>query len=449
MRILPLALLTISLASGALQALDGVWLSQGYGNVYQVDGKMLHAYEVTERTCVASFLARRLASQAPAYEAEFVARDRSRYLIAKGEDGNHKRLFTPDGLVTVQLVRSAALPTVCRPPTPNTAEGNFEVFARTFSEQYISFERRHIDWARVVAEARPRVNATTTPAQLFEVLSSMIRPLTDIHTEIDAPKLKKTFDPPFRSGTDRAMRGGFKRFEYKGRRELFAITSKYSVRGRLQSYCKGQIQYGRMDRNIGYLRMLSFTGCSVGQARQSALDSALDRIFKDSELRALIIDTRLSFGGDDRIGLAIASRLTASEYLAYSVQARADADSWTAPNPVFLRPSSRPGFFGPVVELTGPITMSAAETFTQALMGRTPGVMRIGESTQGVFCDVLDRHLPNGWIFGLPNAVYRSKDGEAFDVGGIPPDLQVPVYADDDVKRGKDPAMEAALRRIK
>jgi hypothetical protein len=45
--------------------------------------------------------------------------------------------------------------------------------------------------------------------------------------------------------------------------------------------------------------------------------------------------------------------------------------------------------------------MSAAETFTQALMGRTPHVLRIGENTQGVFCDVLGRHLPNGWNFGL------------------------------------------------
>jgi C-terminal processing protease CtpA/Prc len=90
--------------------------------------------------------------------------------------------------------------------------------------------------------------------------------------------------------------------------------------------------------------------------------------------------------------------------------------------------------------------MSAAETFTQALMGRTPHVTMIGENTQGVFCDPLDRHLPNGWTFSLPNAVYRTTDGYAFDVEGIPPDMTARVFADDDVAARRDPAMALALR---
>ncbi|MCC7157052.1 MAG: hypothetical protein IT161_20905 [Bryobacterales bacterium] len=61
-------------------------------------------------------------------------------------------------------------------------------------------------------------------------------------------------------------------------------------------------------------------------------------------------------------------------------------------------------------------------------MERTPAVLKIGENTQGVFCDVLDRHLPNGWAFGLPNAVYRIPDGRAFDVTGIPPDIPVSYF---------------------
>lgn len=89
--------------------------------------------------------------------------------------------------------------------------------------------------------------------------------------------------------------------------------------------------------------------------------------------------------------------------------------------------------------------MSGAETFIQALMGRQQ-VTRIGENTQGVFCDVLDRHLPNGWTFGLPNAVYRTAQGKAFDVQGIPPDIEVPVFNDVDVAAGRDPSIEMAKR---
>src|SRR5205814_2677309 len=135
----------------------------------------------------------------------------------------------------------------------------------------------------------------------------------------------------------------------------------------------------------------------------------------------------------DGLGRIIASRLTDKEYLAYAIQARSDPTDpgkWTGANQVFIRPSSRPGFRGPVVELIGPITMSAAETFTQALMQRKPHVTTIGENTQGVFCDPLDRHLPNGWSFSLPNAVYRTADGNAFDAEGITHDLRAPMIAD-------------------
>jgi len=81
---------------------------------------------------------------------------------------------------------------------------------------------------------------------------------------------------------------------------------------------------------------------------------------------------------------------------------------------------SRPGFLGPVVELIGPITMSAAEAFTQALMGRAPHVIRIGQKTQAVFCDSLAAISPTGGVR------FRQTSG-------------APVYADDDVAAGRDP----------
>ena len=87
---------------------------------------------------------------------------------------------------------------------------------------------------------------------------------------------------------------------------------------------------------------------------------------------------------------------------------------------------TRPGFQGPVVEFIGPLTISAGETFTQALMGRTPHITRIGENTQGVFSDVLGRRLPNGWSFALPNEVYRTPEGTAFDEPAFRPTSRCP-----------------------
>ena len=78
-------------------------------------------------------------------------------------------------------------------------------------------------------------------------------------------------------------------------------------------------------------------------------------------------------------------------------------------------------------------------------MGHSLHTVRIGENTQGVFSDVLGRQLPNGWRFGLPNEIYRTADGTIFDLVSIPPDIEVPAFADADVAAGKDPAMARAL----
>ena len=67
-----------------------------------------------------------------------------------------------------------------------------------------------------------------------------------------------------------------------------------------------------------------------------------------------------------------------------------------------------------MAHLTGIHSVSAAETFTQALINREPAVTRIGQNTQGVFSDVLGRRLPNGWRFGLPNERFVT-NGKSYD----------------------------------
>jgi hypothetical protein len=122
----------------------------------------------------------------------------------------------------------------------------------------------------------------------------------------------------------------------------------------------------------------------------TVLDAALDRIFSDPMLHAVIIDVRINFGGYDPYGLVIASRPATGEYPAYTKQARSDPgdhDKWTPGDASIVQLRARPGFRGPVVELM----------FTQALMGRT-----------------------------LPNEVDRTSEGRTFDGAGIPPDI--PTY---------------------
>ncbi|MGO9256625.1 MAG: S41 family peptidase [Bryobacteraceae bacterium] len=306
---------------------------------------------------------------------------------------------------------------------------------------------------------RPKITPQTSPADLFGILKAMIQPFGDAHTFLGASRPHLEFHG-IRPGTDRVLTelagpGGFHAFRKGGMPKLMAVTDTAYLQGPPRQYCNGQLQFGHIDATTGYLRILAFSGYTKrgGFAEGSvALEAALDEIFPSAALQALVIDVRINFGGDDPYGISIASRLAPTEYLAYTKYARADAvhrDQWTPGDPSMVQPSSRPGFHGPVVELTGPLTISAGETFTQALMGRVPHVTRIGENSQGVFSDVLVRRLPNGWVFGLPNEVYRTAEGHAFGGPGIPPDIAVPVFAAADVAAGKDPAIARALEILR
>lgn len=428
--------------ASAQQSITGLWRSQGYGYIFDVQPSGLRAFEVTATTCVPGLTATRSASTAPDREAVFTTSDKDVFFVRAGGSTDHKVLHFEGSVSDMRIDRLPRLPSICDPPTANTPLDNFETFTRTWAENYISFDLKHVDWDKIVAANRAKVTPALQPAQLFDLFESMIKPFGDAHTSLNAPKLKRGFYG-FRPGTDRP-RGGIDK--------LFEATARAYLHGPLKKFCNGQIEYGHIDPETGYLRIISFSGYSKQgdfASGSAALQSALDEIFSDSGLRALVIDVRVNFGGDDPYGIDIAARLATAEYLAYTKQARsdpADHNKWTARDPSVVRPSSRPGFRGPVVELIGPLTISAGETFTQALMGRTPRVQRIGENTQGVFSDVLGRRLPNGWLFGLPNEIYLTPDEKAFDGAGIPPDIEVPVFAAADVKAGKDPALARALQ---
>lgn len=452
-----LILVAGTLAAGATpqaDSLDGVWCSRGYGYAFEITGPTLKAFEMTETTCMPSFTAQRDGAAVADREATFKTEDGDVYFIRTGGSRDHKLLHSEGSASDVRVDRLQRFPAVCGHPTPNTPADNFEVFARTWAEHYISFDLKKTDWAKVVQANRSKITPKATPSELFDIFEAMIRPFNDTHTFISAPELKRQFRI-LRPGTDRVIKSGIADFRSKDIRVLLAATEHAYINASLRKWCNDQIQYGHLDDAIGYLRILSFSGYSKEggfAAGLEPLEAALDAIFSDPALKALVIDFRINFGGYDPYGLAVASRLATGEYLAYTKEARADAadrNKWTPGDASRVRPSSRPGFRGPVVELIGPLTISAGETCTQALMGRTPHITRIGENTQGVFSDVLARHLPNGWRFGLPNEVFRTQQGTTFDATGIPPDIAVPVFADEDVAAGRDPAVAKALELLR
>ena len=157
---------------------------------------------------------------------------------------------------------------------------------------------------------------------------------------------------------------------------------------------------------------------------------------------------RHNSGGTDGLDLIVPSRLTDRKYVAYSKEARDNPTGlihFTPPQQAWVNPVDRPGFRGPTILLTGQDCASDCETFVLATMGRQPAIVRIGDPTEGIFSNLLERRLPNGWRFELSNEVFHAMDGRVFEAVGVPPDIAIPLFTQEDATNRRDPAIERAL----
>ena len=424
----------------------GLWQTEGYGLVFDVRQDSVIGYEITKVSCIPATRAVTKPTLPGGALAAFGQPGTPvTYVILPGKTPNDARVHLPYAASDMIIHRIDRKPAACDAPTPNTPLSNFDVFAQTWAEQYGFFREKKVDWAAVVAANRPRVTDATTPEQLFDIISGMISPLQDAHSYIGAPAINKRFGGVRKTPSFLETR--------EARDSGYALVSAHLTTP-LQRFCEGRVEFGMLGPDVGYLRIRGFSGYSKDGGYETglaALEAGLDTSFANTRgWKGLVIDVRINGGGADPYGLAIARRLTATPYTAYVKQARgdpADPTRWTDEQPSVVQPSTRPSFRGPIIELTGVQSISAAETFTQALMDRTPKIIRLGETTQGVFSDVLGRVLPNGWRFGLANERFVT-DGKSFDNVGIAPDVAVESFTPAVRATGKDAAVEKALAML-
>ena len=384
--------LSAPLAATAAGSATGVWAMDGYGTIVAVDNGKAKLYQTTSISCTP-------AAEYTQDGSTFAADGEQSFTFAVHRDRAELRLEGDVG--ARHLRRVPKLPAACSMPGATGPLATFDQFWTTFAENYPFFAAKGIDWTAVRAKYRPQV---TSDAALFDVLTAMIRPLGDAHTGISTP------DRDFagvRPGTTLPTL----ELETNVIRPYIEHTTLHGVR--YTSYANDRIGYAELPGGIGYLRVIGFLGYGDiphYDSERAVLDRTLDTILA-TRPRKLILDLRLNGGGSDQLGLDLASRLTARPYFAYSKRTRndpADPSSFTAPQPAYVVPSGKSRFTGPMAILTGGSQLSAGETFTMAMMNRTPRPIRIGENTQGVFSDTMDRTLPNGWTFFLPNEVYRT-----------------------------------------
>ncbi|WP_260475839.1 S41 family peptidase [Streptomyces sp. WAC 06725] len=428
-------------------SLEGVWRTDGYGSLVTIDGRQLRTYETTAVSCLpGSVRGVRTGPPGAGGRADFAVPDGARITVVP-RGGDEARLSIQDNVGHRTLHRIAGLPARCHQPPAKDPRTVFDVFWRTYAENYPFFAAKKTDWAAVRDRYRPRVTARTTDDELFAILREMIEPLHDGHTRLSAGPGRVYAGS--RPGTTLPTPAFLKQVDA-------AIAAGLGPGVTRQQWAGGALSYADLPDRLGYLRITSFQGYTDREDYDSdvaELDRALDAVFTKARtsgpkaLRGLVVDLRLNGGGSDQLGLRVAARLTGRPYLAYRKHARndpADARKFTPDEPARIRPHDGPRYTGPLTLLTGPLTISAGETFTQSLLGRTPAPARIGENTQGLFSDTLDRTLPNGWKFALPNEEFLTADGRTFDGTGIPPTVRTPVFTPEDLASRRDPALARA-----
>jgi carboxyl-terminal processing protease len=170
---------------------------------------------------------------------------------------------------------------------------------------------------------------------------------------------------------------------------------------------------------------------------------------KMAGVRGIIIDLRNNGGGDTEAMTDIASAVVGSgsslgqfterSNFSFTINTR----SKSVFTPERITPTNLP-----MVVLTSERTASAAEIFVAAL--KSSGRARvIGTETCGCVLAIRTRHsLPDGGLLDVSELDYRTAAGIRLEGHGIKPDEPVVVQRSD-LYSGRDPALEAALMRIK
>ncbi|WP_179957436.1 serine hydrolase [Exilibacterium tricleocarpae] len=439
----------------SLAAVTGTWIAPGTGLILRIEADALQTFYHTRATCAAGL---RFASLA---EAGQYLRD------VRVETGVAELSLIPAGGAEtdrIYFARAQALPQSCHGVDVAASfdpESTFQHFWHAFNDYYPFFAQRGVDWQQRYTQHRPRVTATTTQTQLFDLLTEMLSPLDDGHVSlvVATGELKKGYSPGVPRDwkvTANLARGG----DRSGR----AAVINYFNRRLETAHIDGDLAlvesdggapamvWGRLDGNVGYLQINQMQGFAPRRddlllntaADLAAVEKVMDGVLDDLHgVTALVVDVRFNGGGADSIALAIAGRFADQKRLVFAKE-KYNRGRATARAETYLQPHSGRRLQVPVALITGPDTASAAEIFTLALR-QLPNVTHIGQPTRGILSDILDFTLASGWELGLSHEVYYDAGGRVHEAVGIVPDRRVPVTSFNGAVWGMFPAVTQAL----
>jgi CubicO group peptidase (beta-lactamase class C family) len=438
----------------------GVWELQGAGNIWQIDDEKFARYNLNSFGCIKDMDV----NLTDIEEAlNYLSINDESTQITYDNLGSNKESFKLMG----QLPESCKAANLL---TQTDLATNFEFLWHTINDYYAFFELRDIDWQGVYDEYRPQITSMTTKREFFEIVDDIFSEFGDGHLALsDGEDLESSGSAlngftleVFRNGVDEEEQFSDAWYELRGDNDY--ILSTLLQEGELQSYeYSDAIQWGKVADNVGYIRIdrvqnINFTG------EQEYADNFLDQLTligqdlvdTDTVMQAalsdlgnsdaLIIDLRFNGGGYDNVSLKIAS------YFSDKAQTvgtkKINNQSFESDiHQLNLAKSPIDAYTKPVYVITGRSTGSGGEVLSMALKA-LPQVTLIGEATNGSVSDVLEHSLPNGWTLSLSNQVYKDSEGESVESVGVTPDVEMPVYASQDLMYLSNTPIDYVLQTV-
>jgi tetratricopeptide (TPR) repeat protein len=344
------------------------------------------------------------------------------------------RVFASAFSIVFVVIAGCGLAQETREPEATDPEYNFEVLWETFDRNYGIFGPKRVDWDALYRVYRPLLTPETTEDELFEIMSRLLGHLNDNHVRLVAGERQ------FRSGILWEL-GGEGYAEQEMRDFSISLVQREYLVGDLEA--RGIFRFGWLPDSIGYLRIRGFSDV----ARSSEAIDHIMRVFQGAQ--AIVVDLRVTPGGDDRVGKAIADRFADTKRLYMKTYERngPEHDDFAPPKYWYVEPGGPIQFTGPVVVLMNRWAISAAENFALA-MRVLPHVTLAGDFTSGVYADVYGDRLPNGWQFSVSFKLFVDHTGFCWEGIGVPPDLRI-INTPDDIAAGRDRVLEFGLDFIR
>ncbi|WP_299211815.1 S41 family peptidase [uncultured Aquimarina sp.] len=443
------------------QNIRGHWIQEGYGTYLEINDSTYKMYDITKISCQPS------ASGSINNWSDSLETLLDLYKVV---DINSESMVLKYGITSYKFNKLTSPLSICNTPVfeSNDPKLNFDIFWHTFKENYAYSEIRNIDWDAIYDKHKGLITEKTTQVELFGYIAEILDAIKDEHISLRAPDsitnaylaIRDIPEQEEKSSTDIVdqQKKNDTIVEHKNPRTT-AMSKIISLfpETKFQSFHKDLMLWGKIVNDVGYLQINSMNGYSetvvvdkniehdeywdqhwelvfnaiengktLGQYLRDEVDGAKKiqkKILSDfSETSGLIIDLRFNPGGTDQVALELLSGFTDLDKKVFTKKVWHNGDN-TFNSPIYI-PKSPDSYSGKIVVLTSTQTGSSAETFVLASR-QLNNFTQVGSNTMGIFSDVLQKRLPNGWSYGLSNEIYETENGKNYEYIGIPPHKKV------------------------